>query len=103
VMTMLMNSSTLQRVYDNEFRAEPESNPLTMPELLQTVYDATWSELSARNGDSGRTSISSLRRGLQREHLDRLIDIENGDYGWSSASSNALSNLVSMQLRELAG
>jgi hypothetical protein len=102
VMTMLLNPSTLQRVYDNEFRAEPESEALTMPELLQTVYDATWSELTARNGaESSRPVISSLRRSLQGEHLDRLIDVENGDYGWSSASSNALSNLVSMQLRQL--
>jgi hypothetical protein len=106
VMTMLMNPTTLQRVYDNEYRVEAGADAVTLPELLDAVYSATWGELSERNGGehSARSPlVSSLRRSLQREHLDRLIDIENGQYGWSSASSNALSNLVSMQLRQLNG
>ncbi|MFG0284189.1 MAG: zinc-dependent metalloprotease [Phycisphaerales bacterium JB039] len=106
VMTMLMNPTTLQRVFDNEYIAGDGEDAVTLPELLETVYNATWSELADRNGGehSARSPmISSLRRNLQREHLDRLIEIENGAYGWSSASSNALTNLVSMQLRQLNG
>ncbi|CAN5777309.1 zinc-dependent metalloprotease [soil metagenome] len=104
-MTMLMNPTTLRRVYDNEFRIPAEDDALTLPELLELVGSAIWSELDKQaNGDDDYTArkpmISSLRRNLQREHLDRLIDLTLPSSG-GNASSKPISNLAQMQLREL--
>jgi hypothetical protein len=44
--------------------------------------------------------VSSLRRNLQREHLDRLIDLTLPN-GGTGAAQKPISNLAQMQLREL--
>ena len=44
-LTMLMNPTTLRRVYDNEFRVPDDEDALTLPELLDTIGDAIWTEL----------------------------------------------------------
>ncbi|MBW3596712.1 MAG: zinc-dependent metalloprotease, partial [Planctomycetes bacterium] len=36
-LTMLMNPTTLSRVYDNEFRVPADQDALTLPELLETL------------------------------------------------------------------
>ena len=78
-LTMLMNPSTLRRVYDNEFRVPADQDALTLPELLQTVNDAIWKRLDQAAPEKPFTArkpmISSLRRNLQREHLERLTDL----------------------------
>ncbi|WP_235905588.1 zinc-dependent metalloprotease [Tautonia marina] len=102
-LTMLMNPTTLRRVYDNEFRIPAEEDALTLPELLETVSKAIWSELDEPgNGPftDRKPMVSSLRRNLQREHLDRLIDLCL-DNGGSGAAQKPISNLAQMQLREL--
>ncbi len=43
--------------------------------------------------------ISSLRRNLQREHLERLIDLTLAN-GPGTAASKPISNLALMELRE---
>ncbi len=103
-MNSILNPQTLNRVYDNEFRAEEEEDVLTVPEVLATVRDAVWGELDG--GPQGSYSarspyITSLRRNAQREHLGRLIDLSmpTGS-GWYTAP---VSNLSRMQLRELKG
>ncbi|TVQ56904.1 MAG: DUF5117 domain-containing protein [Phycisphaerales bacterium] len=77
-MLYLMNPGTLQRVYDNELRVETEEDMLTLPELMGSVVEAIYTELE--NGADGRYTerepmISSLRRNLQSEMTDRLIDL----------------------------
>ena len=68
-VTMLLNPTTLRRVYDNEFRTPSGDDALTLPELMQTLVDAVFTELDAAHGDSTFTDrkpiISSLRRYLQ--------------------------------------
>ena len=77
---------------------------LTLPELLDTVSTAVWSELE-KEPSGGYTVrkpyISSLRRNLQREHLDRMIDLTMPAAG-SAEASKAISNLSVFRLRELA-
>ena len=103
VLTQLMNSTTLRRVYDNEFRIPADKDAFSLPELLDSVAGEIWSELDGdADGDytTRKPMISSLRRNLQREHLERLIDLTlpgNGD----SAAYKAISNLCIMELREL--
>ncbi|MFG0326438.1 MAG: zinc-dependent metalloprotease [Phycisphaerales bacterium JB037] len=106
VLTMLMNPTTLQRVFDNEIRsADIEENPVTLPEVFGVIKDAAWSELDQpSNGRFTATDpmISSLRRNLQREHLTRLIDLSFMG-GSGGAAMNAVANLATMQLRDLHG
>jgi hypothetical protein len=103
-MTSLLNPVTLSRVYDNEFRTPANEDAVTLPEVLKTVYDATWGELSkidpAKTYTDRDPLISSLRRNLQREHLDRLIDLANNKLGTAPAAK-PISDLAVVQLTEL--
>jgi hypothetical protein len=94
-LTMLMNPTTLRRVYDNEFRAEPGDDILDLPELFHTVVDAAFSELG-----SGVSEISSLRRNLQSEIVERLIDLSLARDG-SNAVTRPLATLSRAKLREI--
>ena len=104
VLTRLMNPTTLRRVLDNEFRTPADQDMLTLSELLDTVSTAVWSEIE-KEPSGGYTVrkpyISSLRRNLQREHLDRMIDLTMPSAS-SAEASKAISNLAVFRLRELA-
>ncbi|MEM7476531.1 MAG: zinc-dependent metalloprotease, partial [Planctomycetota bacterium] len=104
-LTQLMRTTTLRRVYDNEFRTPEDQDALTLPELLDSITSEIWSELDAQaDGEAKYTTrkpmTSSLRRNLQREHLERLIDLTLASSG-SSAAYKAISNLCIMELQEL--
>lgn len=104
-LTWLMNPTTLRRVYDNELRLPEDQDTMTLPELLDSVSKAVWSELDVDCPD-GRNDrkpmISSLRRNLQREHMQRLVDLilESSD---DTAAYKPISNLARMELRALSG
>jgi hypothetical protein len=102
-LTMLMNPTTLRRVYDNELRLPSDQDTLTLPELLGKVTKKAWQELEQEcpaDRNDRKPMISSLRRNLQREHLERLIDLvlQSND---ATAAYKPISNLAAMQLREL--
>jgi hypothetical protein len=102
-LTMLMNPTTLRRVYDNELRTPAEQDMLTLPELLDAVGSSIWRELDqkpAAPATPRKPWISSLRRNLQREHLERLIELTLPDAGFTAAYK-PISNLAIMRLREL--
>ena len=102
-MTMVLNPGTLNRVYDNEYRDTDLENPLTVPEVLGTVHDSVWTELDGEiNGSytAGRPYISSLRRNLQRAHLERMLDMAGQNNGFGAVST-AVSTLTRAQLRRL--
>ncbi len=103
-MNGVLNPQTLNRVYDNEFRALDDEDVLTVPEVLTIVRDSVWTELDG--GPQGSYSarspyITSLRRNAQREHLNRLIDLSMPS--GSGFYTAPVSNLSRMQLRELKG
>jgi hypothetical protein len=104
VMTMLLNPTTLRRVYDAEFVQAPEVDALTLPELLDTISRSVWSEIGF-DGNGGKTreagfkskafsvrspAITSLRRNLQHEHLQRMIDLALQKNSNASSRSIAL-------------
>ena len=103
-LTLLMNPTTLRRVYDNELRLAADVDTLTLPELLSAINTEVWSELAADCPD-GRNDrepmISSLRRNLQREHMQRLVDLILGSSD-DTAAHKPISNLARMELRELS-
>ena len=103
VLTMLMNPQTLQRLYDYEMYVPAEVDAVTLAEVLGRVTEEVWSELD--DDASGRYTarspmISSLRRNLQREHLQRLIDLSMNNDGYNAASM-AVKTLATMHLRNL--
>jgi hypothetical protein len=75
----VMNPGTLGRVYDNELRIPADQDALTLPELMGASVDAIYSELDAERAGEGYTNrrpmISSLRRNLQSQMADRLVDL----------------------------
>jgi hypothetical protein len=103
-LTLLMNPTTLRRVYDNELRLPADIDTLTLPELLSSINETVWSELEAECPD-GRNDrepmISSLRRNLQREHMQRLVDLILGSSD-DTAAHKPISNLARMELRALS-
>lgn len=102
-MTLLMNPTTLGRVYDNEFRVAKDQDMITLPEVMNLVTTEVWTELEkgeSRTFTARDPMISSLRRNLQREHLNRLIDLSLPD-GLYGAAAKPISNLAAQQLREI--
>ena len=102
-LTWLMNPTTLRRVYDNELRLPEDQETLTLPELLTTINKAVWEELD-KECPAGRNDrkpmISSLRRNLQREHMQRLVDLilETNE---STAAAKPISNLARLELKDI--
>lgn len=106
-LTMLLNPTTLRRVYDNELRISAKKDALTLPELMKTVSTSIWSELDKTPGKKAKKHtarqpmISSLRRNLQREHLQRLIDLGLSPEKGVNASVKTISNIARMELRSI--
>jgi hypothetical protein len=99
-LTMLMNPTTLRRVYDNELLVPKDQDALTLPEMLEKVQTEVWSELGANpEGEvsARKPRISSWRRNLQREYLDRLIDLAVP----GTSGNKAITSLALMQLKEV--
>lgn len=104
-LTWVLNPTTLRRVYDNEVRLRADVDALTLPELLDTVGDAVWTELESNcpeKKNDREPMISSLRRNLQREHTQRLIDLVL-ETDTDTAAYKPISNLARMQLKGYSG
>ncbi|HEY9644855.1 MAG TPA: zinc-dependent metalloprotease, partial [Chroococcidiopsis sp.] len=70
VLSDLLSGDRLGRMRDAELRTSP-AELLTIPELFETLQTNIWTEVMQPDRDS--VTISSLRRGLQRQHLEILI------------------------------
>jgi hypothetical protein len=102
-MTMILNPTVVRRVYDNEFRVSSEQDALTLAELLESVEGTVWKELdaSSRGSTNRKPAISSLRRGLQREYVDRMLDLMKPS-NISGEAGKAVTNLVTSKMRGLS-
>jgi hypothetical protein len=103
VLAMMMYPTTLRRIYDNEFLISADEDALTLPELLDTISDKIWSELEqqpVKKYTAREPMISSLRRNLQREHLELLIDLSRSDYQGTSAYK-PIADLAIEKLRQI--
>ncbi len=103
-LTMILNPTVLQRVYDNEARIPADEDALTLAELLDTVTASAFTEVNGspdRKFTARDPMISSLRRNLQREYVQRLIDLAvAGKDG--SAAFRPISDLATYTLRKLS-
>jgi hypothetical protein len=103
VLTMLMSPTRLRRIYDNEALVEHDKDALTLPELMDTVIGVVFAELDKTPQPPftvRKPMISSLRRNLQRELVDRLIDLAQPG-GDETAATKPISNLAMLHLRQL--
>jgi hypothetical protein len=75
ILSKLLSSLTLSRLYDTELKVAADQDALTTAELLQRLTKTIYSETETiREGDytDRQPAISSLRRNLQRSYLRRL-------------------------------
>jgi len=102
-LAMMMYPTTLRRIYDNEFLIPADEDALTLPELLDTISGEIWSEFEqqpTKKYTAREPMISSLRRNLQREHLELLIDLSRSNY-MGTAAYKPIANLVMEKLRQI--
>ncbi|MCP4245918.1 MAG: DUF5117 domain-containing protein [bacterium] len=102
VLFQLMNPFTINRLHDAQLKVPAGADSFDVPELFGSLTKMVWSELDdSATGPwtNRRPRISSLRRGLQREHLRRLIDMVLSRPGAGlNADAHALAR---MTLKEL--
>ena len=102
-LSQLMSPSKLRNVYDNEYRIPEDEDAFTLNELMTTISDAIWSELEELpEGEftERKPAISSMRRNLQTEFIERLFDLAKEEKG-STAALKPIANLAAMKLQEL--
>jgi hypothetical protein len=81
ILSKLLSSLTLSRIYDSELKVADDEDALTTAELLQRLSKAVFSETeSIQEGQytDRQPAISSLRRNLQRSYLRRLSQLALG-------------------------
>jgi hypothetical protein len=77
----LLSTNTLERIHDTEIKVPADVDVLTTAELLERLTRSIFSELdTVKEGEytNRNPAISSLRRSLQREYLQRLSRIAMG-------------------------
>ncbi len=106
LLTSLMRPEILERIYDNEFRVPANEDAFTIPELLTSLRSSIWGDLPAvlQANDAAfsarKPAVSSLRRNLQKEYVDRLIDLASPESG-VSVGERPIQDLAAMQLGEI--
>ena len=108
LLTSLMNPTTLERVYDNEFRVPADEDAFTLPELLADLRTSIFggikeaAENPPENGFTARKPmLNSLERDLQEEFIERLIDLIGPSSGFN-ASDKPIQNLAAQELTTIA-
>jgi hypothetical protein len=99
-LTMLLNPTTLSRVYDNEKRVPSDQDAFTLPELMKALSTEIFQEISASNlgsSDPRKPMITAFRRNLQADYADRLIAVATGKAGLPRVARQ----LSAQELREL--
>ncbi len=102
-LSQLLNPTVLRRVYDNEFRVPSDEDAVTLNEIMNKISDAIWKELDDMpkgKFTERQPAISSLRRNLQTEHMQRLFDLASEQRG-GSAAMKPIANLAAMKIQEL--
>jgi hypothetical protein len=72
VLSDLLSSDRLQRLRDTELKTAA-GQALTLPELFDTLLQGIWTEVLQPTNDL--TQVSSLRRSLQRQHMNLLVNL----------------------------
>lgn len=84
ILSQLMSSLTLRRIYDSELKVPADQDAMTTAELLSRLTSAVFAETSTlKPGEysNRKPAISSLRRDLQRRYVKRLSSVAMGTAG----------------------
>lgn len=101
LLGQLMAPQRLSRLLDNELRVSTAADAYSVAELFEAIELAIWSEL---DGDrTGRVAVGSIRRNLQRMHVELLATLllESSSPGASSIPADARS-LARLSLSRVA-
>lgn len=74
----IMNPSTITRLYDAQLKVPADEDALTVPELMTTLARGVWSEVTeppTKKFTDRQPYISSMRRNLQRRHMENMINV----------------------------
>ncbi|WP_066382625.1 zinc-dependent metalloprotease [Anabaena sp. CA = ATCC 33047] len=71
ILRSLLDSDRLHRLRDLELKSQPDQ-VLTIPELFDSLQTGIWTEIVATQQPQ---PISSIRRSLQREHLNIMLEM----------------------------
>jgi len=104
VLNRVLSTHTLERVVDAQLE---NSEPFTLLELFGTLNQTIWSEIGvpgmhsqgAGGADGGPENISSLRRGLQRLWVDRLIDVSMSTKEGPMADARSVARMTLVDLQ----
>jgi hypothetical protein len=102
ILSQLLSSLTLQRMYDSELKVAADQDALTTAELLSRLTNSVFAEVgNLKPGEytNRKPAVSSLRRNLQRRYLKRLASIAMGQ---TSAPDDCRS-VASAELTALEG
>ena len=103
MLSSLLDPWTLRQIYDNEFRVPSNEDAFTLNELFTKVNTSIWNEIEEPpkgKFTERKPAISSLRRNLQTEHIERLFDLA-GESESMTAAMKPIANLASMTLRDM--
>ena len=78
VLDQCLDSGVLQRIQNQEMQSDAGTNPLKIAEIFRSLSDGIFTELSRPEGGSTPTTISTIRRNLQREYIKRLSNMVLG-------------------------
>ncbi|MEO1094269.1 MAG: zinc-dependent metalloprotease [Cyanobacteria bacterium J06638_28] len=89
----LMLANRLARVRDMEFKTDSE-DVLTIAELFDSLYQSIWAEIA--NPEGTAMQVSSLRRGLQRHHLNILSNLVLRRNFWDALSAQSFTDFTGL-------
>jgi len=87
ILRQITASALFARIRDAEMKYGPEQ-VVTIPELLESLRDAIWSELSEG------APVPAMRRDLQRAHLDRMIELVTDAPSGTPADARAVARMT---------
>ena len=93
VLSRCLSSDTLSRLLDHEVMTDNGGEPLRIAEVFRPLTDGIWSECPAPGKDlPAEVKLSTIRRNLQRAHLQRLSNMVLGSApaAWTTSTATSL-------------
>ena len=84
-LSSLLDAENLQRILDIELQATKGQKVLTLPQLFDSLTNSIWSEVPLDATKQAKISISTIRRNLQRAHMQKLTAIVLGPQSGSGS------------------
>lgn len=102
VMLTLCSPTVLQRVYDAELKSK-SADKFTAAELIASVRDMTWNlpevKPDTQFGD-GKPALSSVRRNLQKQHLQYLLALAESETRLVSPDLQSMARFAARELSD---